>query len=148
MNTTNVVRQKKHGSWFNWVHLSDGSGGAVCGRELAEETRIEPRADIELGNICKPCLQAELEYSVKTLQSGQVRRYGPSHYIYEVTDLRDEKRGKDEVLADCRRIIKKAYLKSDPSDNPANTHFRPTIKGFDQTGKGVWRYFVLEESTH
>lgn len=142
MNATNVIRQKMYNSWFNWVHLSDDGGGAVCGKELADETRIESRAGIELQYICKSCLQAELCYKVKTVQSGQVRRYGPSHYIYEVTDLREEKRDRDEVLVDCRRVVKRARLK-DPKK-----HFGPWVKELKRIDDDTWRYFVFEASTH
>ena len=149
MLANQVIRPKGIGGWFNWVHIASDDE-ALCGRELTAQYRHESREGME-GTICRFCLQSEVGYSVKTLQQGQVRRYGPSHYIYEVTDLREEKRGRDEVLADCRRIVKAAYLKSDPNDSPDDSawpHFRPTVHQFSEIGDGVWKYFVFKASTH
>jgi len=135
-----VIRNKGKGCWYSWVHLSD-DGVALCGKRLKKESRIEPRK--EGVSICTLCLQAEAEYSVKTIKSGQVRRYGPSHYIYEVTDLREEKRKRDEVLADCKRVVKAAY---DKGDEPHP--FAAIVEEFRSVGEGRWKYFVFMESTH
>jgi len=138
---TEVIRDKSRFGWYSWVHLfSDGT--ALCGKELTEEVQTEPRA--EGAPICLSCLQAEAEYSVKTLKSGQVRRYGPSHYIYEVTDLREEKRERDEVLADCRRLVNKAHANRSEMPRP----FAAVVREFSSIGDGKWKYFVFMQSTH
>lgn len=137
---TKVIRNKNRLGWFKWVHLSD-DGVALCGAELDEEAQIEPREGDT--HICFSCLQVEAEYSVETITSGQVRRYGPSHYIYEVTDLREKKRERDEVLADCRRVVKAAF---DRNDAPHS--FAAIVQEFRSIGNGKWKYFVFMESTH
>ncbi len=101
MQYSQIIRNKsRFGGWFDWAHIAN-NGIALCGQELEEGYRTELRESDS--HICRSCTLVEAGYSVKTIKSGQVRDYGPSHYIYEVADLREEKRGRDEVLADCRR---------------------------------------------
>ncbi len=136
-----IIRNKSSFGWYDWAHLFN-NGVALCGQELQEEHRTESR--VEDAHTCSSCLQAEARYSVKTIRSGQVRRYGPSHYIYEVADLREEKRGRDEVLTDCRRLVKKACADRSEMPHP----FAAVVQEFSNIGDGKWRYFVFMESTH
>ncbi len=137
-----VIRNKSRlVGWFDWGHIAN-DGLALCGQELEKEYRVELRGPDS--HICRSCALAEAGYSVKTIKSGQVRRYGPSHYIYEVTDLREEKRGRDEVLADCQRLVKKACANRSEMPHP----FAAVVKEFRNIGDGKWRYFVFMESTH
>jgi len=146
VSPSQVIRPKyKHAGWASWAHLPAGEGQPLCGATLLtggqDDFRTEPREGDT--KICHICAQREVGYFVKTLKSGQIRRYGPSHYIYEVTDLLEPKRKRDEVLSDCKRLVKSACDR-DEMPHP----FAAVVKGFESIGDGKWRYFVFMESTH
>ena len=125
-------------------------GTALCGDTIEDERKTV--ASLPRGcHICRDCAAAHHQFTIETIRSGQVRRYGPTERIYMVTDLADEKRSADEVETFCREHVYPAYRPTDPNDHPKDSAwpaFRSTIKGFSQTSPGVWRYFVFEESTH
>jgi len=77
-------------------------------------------------------------YEVETLQSGQVRRYGPSIHKYRVVDLRN--RPEAEVREYCTTHVRRA---DDPQKHSLVTH----LQGFRNMGDGTYIYQAGHEYT-
>jgi len=128
---------------YRWVHI-DADGKPLCGQEATE---FAPSFRSEVWDmsemVCQSCRTVEHQFSVSTIQAGQVRKYGPSEYVYDVTDLADKKRGRAEVLEFCQENVHTSYAKSN-MPNP----FSPRLQELSERTPGVWRYHVFCESTH
>ena len=95
----------------------------------------------------------EISINIKTLKSGQIRKYGDSEYEYEL-----EVKGMNdfEVKRFCTMILQQCTQTYEEwnkgrKDN-ANIHFRGYYS-FEQIEKnsfseGKYRYFVYKPSTH
>jgi len=144
MANLNVLRPySKRGRPYHWVHIAH-EDTPLCGEPITSQFIDELRPETWDGKtrICRDCSCAHYQYDVNTLQAGQVRRYGPSEYIYDVTDRADKKRDRDEVLAFCRAHLHKSYAKEDMPNWSS-----PRLKEFTQFRAGHWRYHVYCEST-
>ena len=128
---------------YHWVHI-DAGGDPLCG-EGATDFAPSFRSEVwdEHTDVCKACRAVEHQFSVRAIQAGQVRKYGPSEYIYDVTDLADEKRERAEVLAFCMEHVYKSHFK----ENMPNWA-SPRMDECAERTPGVWRYHVFCESTH
>ena len=133
-------------SWgaFEWVHAEDPShpGRPLCGNDQGFQLSQEEVLDSEDIQWCPKCIHAQQGFQVETHQSGQIRAYGASEYIYTVTDLGPIFREKEEVLAFCQAHVKKSYRKS---EMPSWSH--PQLMGFSSASPGKWRYHVRMEYT-
>lgn len=131
---------------FSWVHLDDGHGEPLCGEQYGDQY-VKQLEIIGWGNLgrakkgkttlCRKCAQKHFGFEVQTIQHGQARAYQDSKYIYDVTDVADEPRDREEVLEFCRRWVCFFY---DRADMPHA--FAPRLCGFRETKSRVWRYHV------
>ena len=146
MSELKVLRPRgKSVGAYHWVHL-DADGKPLCGEGLSEYiVELLPEVWDEKTTVCGGCRALENHYSVRTIQAGQSRRYGPTEYIYDVTDFNKEKRIRPEVLAFCQAHVKKSYLKEDMPHA-----FAPRMAELTERvgNPGTWRYHVFCESTH
>ena len=138
-----VSKTRSIGS-YHWVHIDACDGKPLCGAETDEYVvSFQPETWDSKTQVCGTCRANENHYSVNTLQSGQIRRYGPTEYIYDVTDWNEPKRDRAKVLAFCMEHVYKSYLRED-MPNWAS----PRMKECTETKPSVWRYHVFCESTH
>jgi hypothetical protein len=129
---------------YHWVHIADHDGAPLCGdANNAFVAELRPEMWDGKTKLCLDCACAQHQFSVNTLQAGQVRRYGPSEYIYDVIDLADERRDRASVLAFCQEHVKRSYTRDEMKD-----WSWPELKELSERKPGVWRYFVFEASTH
>jgi hypothetical protein len=75
------------------------------------------------------------EFKVTCLMAGQPRRYADSEYKYELKDLADLPRTKDEVLVWCRK-----HLRNYPD---TKSFLSAYLQKFEQRSDGIYVYHVI-----
>jgi hypothetical protein len=129
---------------YGWAHLDDGDGKPLCGVIPAPNARytLRPETVYEGERLCRSCQHVSSGYEIEVVQHGQLRAYGDSEFIYNVTDLETPPRDEATVLAYCQEHIKLSYTRL---ERPSWAS--PTLMRFSQVESGKWRYHVREAYT-
>jgi len=137
------VLRPMHGDQpFPWVHLENPEhpGQPLCGAQESYQLRSE---FVALGSctICAECLHARDGYRVTLVSKPDARSTSDREYVYEIEDLRDPPRTREEALSYAVTSVRQSYIKEE-MPNWAS----PERVSFERAGD-KWRYTVREAYT-
>lgn len=123
------------------VHASIGRewGGRehfLCGCPVWKDDTKKPKKEYKVCPKCKALKDANLSFVC--LRAGQDRRYGDTHYEFEIfyEGEDDNYPSDDEVYKIAQTIIHEA------ADGDKKHHFRDSVLNFQQVAPGKWNYLT------